>query len=81
MSSSIEIGYPFKVQKRAQNEIYRVALKGCASRGEPTQTAARYNGKLRSAEILLHPNGETTEIRRAETRDDLFSCIADYYGA
>ena len=55
MSSSIEIGYPFKVQKRAQNEIYRVALKGCASRGEPTQTAARMSDHLPVAfTIVVH---------------------------
>lgn len=26
-----------------------------------------YNGKLRSAEVLLHPDGSWTQIRRAET--------------
>ena len=31
-----------------------------------------YNGKLRSAELLLHEDGSVTEIRRAETLDDYF---------
>ena len=30
-----------------------------------------YNGKLRSAELLLHKDGSVTQIRRAETYDDL----------
>ena len=39
-----------------------------------------YNGKLRSAEILLQQNGETELIRRAETPDDYFATldITDY---
>merc|ERR1711975_176615 len=35
----------------------------------------QYNGKLRSAEILLREDGNYLEIRRAETHDDLFACI------
>lgn len=34
-----------------------------------------YNGKLRSAELLLHKDGSVTEIRRAETYDDLFATL------
>lgn len=34
-----------------------------------------YNGKLRSAELLLRSRGEVTEIRRAETADDLFATL------
>lgn len=34
-----------------------------------------YNGKLRSAELLLRPNGEVKPIRRAETLDDYFSTL------
>jgi len=34
-----------------------------------------YNGKLRSAELLLRPNGEIIEIRRAETADDYFETL------
>jgi len=34
-----------------------------------------YNGKLRSAELLLRPDGEVVEIRRAETFDDLFATL------
>lgn len=37
----------------------------------------QYNGKLRSAEILLHPNGSTKLIRRAETLDDYFATLVD----
>lgn len=32
-----------------------------------------YNGKLRSAELMLHENGEVELIRRAETPKDLFA--------
>ena len=31
-----------------------------------------YNGKLRSAELLLREDGSVLEIRRAETMDDYF---------
>jgi len=34
-----------------------------------------YNGKLRSAELLLRENGEVVEIRRAETEDDYFATL------
>lgn len=34
-----------------------------------------YNGKLRSAELLLRENGSVTEIRRAETIDDYFATL------
>jgi diaminopimelate decarboxylase len=34
-----------------------------------------YNGKLRSAEILLKQDGSYKQIRRAETYDDLFATI------
>jgi len=34
-----------------------------------------YNGKLRSAELLLRENGEVAEIRRAETLDDYFATL------
>ena len=34
-----------------------------------------YNGKLRSAELLLHEDGSVTEIRRAETLDDYFATL------
>ncbi len=34
-----------------------------------------YNGKLRSAEYLLRPNGQVTMIRRAETVEDLFATL------
>ncbi len=34
-----------------------------------------YNGKLKSAELLLRENGEVTEIRRAETIDDYFATL------
>jgi diaminopimelate decarboxylase len=34
-----------------------------------------YNGKLRSAELLLRADGSIVEIRRAETLDDLFSTL------
>jgi diaminopimelate decarboxylase len=34
-----------------------------------------YNGKLRSAELLLRPDGEVKLIRRAETLDDYFATL------
>ncbi len=34
-----------------------------------------YNGKLRSAELLLRTNGEVVQIRRAETADDYFATL------
>jgi diaminopimelate decarboxylase len=36
-----------------------------------------YNGKLRSAELLLRENGEVVEIRRAEKLEDYF-CTLDF---
>lgn len=38
-----------------------------------------YNGKLRSAELLLRENGEVMQIRRAETLDDYFATL-DFEG-
>ena len=35
----------------------------------------QYNGKLRSAELLLRENGEVAQIRRAETIEDYFSTL------
>ena len=34
-----------------------------------------YNGKLRSAELLLRPDGTVRQIRRAETIDDYFATL------
>lgn len=34
-----------------------------------------YNGKLRSAELLLRETGEVIEIRRAETEKDYFATL------
>jgi diaminopimelate decarboxylase len=34
-----------------------------------------YNGKLRSAELLLREDGSVVEIRRAETIQDLFATL------
>ena len=38
-----------------------------------------YNGKLRSAELLLHEDGSVQQIRRAETVDDYFATL-DFSG-
>lgn len=38
-----------------------------------------YNGKLKSAELLLRENGEVAEIRRAETVEDYFGTL-DFNG-
>jgi diaminopimelate decarboxylase len=34
-----------------------------------------YNGKLRSAELLLRENGEVTQIRRPQTLEDYFETL------
>ncbi len=39
----------------------------------------QYNGKLRSAELLLEENGSVRQIRRAETIDDYFATL-DFNG-
>ena len=38
-----------------------------------------YNGKLRSAELLLCCDGSTRMIRRAETAEDYFATIRDFF--
>jgi len=35
----------------------------------------QYNGKLRSAELLLQEDGSVQEIRRAETVEDYFATL------
>ena len=35
----------------------------------------QYNGKLRSAELLLRESGEVVQIRRAETPEDYFNTL------
>jgi diaminopimelate decarboxylase len=37
-----------------------------------------YNGKLRSAEVLLKSDGTTQLIRRAETPEDYFATLNFY---
>lgn len=39
-----------------------------------------YNGKLRSAEYLMHPDGSVSQIRRAQTRADLFATVDEHPG-
>ena len=36
-----------------------------------------YNGKLKSAEVLLHPDGTFEEIRRAERAEDYFATFSE----
>lgn len=38
-----------------------------------------YNGRLRSAELLLREDGSVKQIRRAETVDDYFATLKDYW--
>ena len=38
-----------------------------------------YNGKLKSAEVLLRPDGSWRLIRRAETPEDYFATIKDFW--
>ncbi|MEL7266829.1 MAG: diaminopimelate decarboxylase, partial [Planctomycetota bacterium] len=35
----------------------------------------QYNGRLRSAELMLHSDGRVSEIRRAETLEDLWATV------
>lgn len=41
--------------------------------------ATNYNGKLKSAEVLLRPDGSFKLIRRAETPEDYFATIKDFW--
>lgn len=41
----------------------------------------QYNGKLRSAELLLHEDGSVELIRRAETNEDYFATLTGFEGA
>ncbi len=38
-----------------------------------------YNGRLKSAELLLREDGSVVEIRRAETPDDYFATLENYW--
>ena len=38
-----------------------------------------YNGKLKSAELLLREDGSVIEIRRAETVDDYFATLSGFW--
>lgn len=39
-----------------------------------------YNGKLKSAELLLREDGSVLQIRRAETPDDYFATLEGFLG-
>ena len=41
----------------------------------------QYNGKLRSAELLLRQDGSVELIRRAETNADYFATLTGFDGA
>ena len=41
----------------------------------------QYNGKLRSAELLLRQDGSVELIRRAETNSDYFATLTGFAGA
>ena len=38
-----------------------------------------YNGKLKSAELLLREDGSVVEIRRPETVEDYFATLDNYW--
>ena len=38
-----------------------------------------YNGRLRSAELLLREDGSVAEIRRPETVEDYFATLDGYW--
>lgn len=64
-----------KLPKLEPNDI--VVIHDAGAHGH--SMGFNYNGKLRSAELLLRENGEVAEIRRAETLDDYFATL-DFSG-
>lgn len=64
-----------KLPKVEQDDIIIIHNAGAHGRA----MGFNYNGKLRSAELLLEPNGSVKQIRRAETVDDYFATL-DFRG-
>jgi diaminopimelate decarboxylase len=50
-----------------------VVIHDCGAHGHAM--GFNYNGKLRSAELLMHGDGSVEQIRRAETLDDYFATL------
>ena len=50
-------------------------LYGLSGGGHGHAMGFNYNGKLRSAELLLTPSGVVRQIRRAETVEDYFATL------
>jgi len=67
-------------QQRALPEVERGDLLVIHDAGAHGHSMGyNYNGKLRSAELLLKPDGSVQQIRRAETIGDLFATL-DFSG-
>ena len=68
------LDYNHSFNKRQMNRLLTVLSTACEARGtDATGIAYNYNGKLKSAEILLKEDGSFQMIRRAETPKDYFA--------
>ena len=65
----------FAIQRSMPNVQAGDYLAICDAGAHGHSMGFQYNGKLRSAELLLRPNGEVVEIRRAETLEDYFETL------
>ena len=65
----------FAIQREMPNVQAGDYLAICDAGAHGHSMGFQYNGKLRSAELLLRPDGEVVEIRRAETLEDYFGTL------
>ena len=74
MELTPEKKYTFKVAVDANKTEIKQAVEEIFEGVEVKKVnVANYDGKLKSAEILLHPDGSFDMIRRAETVRDYFA--------
>ena len=59
-------------------KIQHISYRGYVAGAHGHSMGYNYNGKLRSAEILLNEDGSFDLIRRAETPKDLFATLDIY---
>ena len=68
------LDYKQTLNQKQLNKMVATLSKACEVRGtDATGIAYNYNGKLRSAEVLLNSDGSFKLIRRAETPRDYFA--------
>lgn len=65
----------FAIQRRLPNLERGDLVVICDAGAHGHAMGFQYNGKLRSAELLLEEDGSVREIRRAETLDDYFATL------